>query len=62
MSANNYIKIHKEDMEWMVSERDAESGEEMTDLGGWADLESAIQCANSFMSTNEVEYGLDIDI
>ena len=60
MSANNYIKIYKEDMEYCVEERNMDTGKVIEDLGGWADLESAIRCANDFMEREEVEYGLDI--
>lgn len=62
MSANNKITIFKQDMEWQVEERDAETDGLIEDLGGWADLESAIHCANDFMSREEVEYGLDIKL
>lgn len=49
-------------MEWEVQERDAENNIVVTDLGGWADLESAIKCANEYMKDNEVEYGIDIKL
>ena len=62
MSANNYIKIFKEDMEWCVENRDAETNGLIEDLGGWADLESAIRCANNYMENEEVEYGYKIDL
>lgn len=61
MSADNYISIFKEDQEWCVVERSA-NGDEIEDLGGWADLESAVRCANAFMAENEVEYGLQINL
>lgn len=61
MSADNYIKIFQEDHEWCVEERSSEGGL-LEDLGGWADLESAIRCANAFMEKNEVEYGLRIEL
>lgn len=59
MSADNFIKIWKEDMEWCVAEISLE-GQVLEELGGWADLESAVRCANSFEAENEVEYGLKI--
>lgn len=62
MSANNFIKIFQENLEWMVEECDAESGKMIQDLGGWADLESAFRCANDYMVEEEVEYGLDIKL
>lgn len=62
MSANNLIKIRKVEMEWEVDEVDADTGSVITELGGWADLESAIQCANDYMRREEVEYGLDIQV
>lgn len=49
-------------MEWEVDEVDADTGSVITELGGWADLESAIQCANDYMQREEVEYGLDIQV
>lgn len=61
MSADNYIKIYLENLEWRVEERSA-SGGLLEDLGGWADLESAIRCANAFQEENEVEYGLQISL
>lgn len=49
-------------MEWNVEERDKEGDYVIEDLGSWADLESAIQCANEFMKENIVEGGLDIQV
>ena len=62
MSADNYIRIRKTpDMGWEVEELTAE-GVPITDLGEWADLESAIRAANAYMEENDVEFGLDIEV
>lgn len=62
MSANNKIQIYKEEGEWRVDEVNAETGIVIEDLGGWADLESAVRVANNHMEENEVEYGYHIDL
>lgn len=62
MSADNYLKIYKtKDTSWQVEERSTE-GHLMTNLGEWADLESAIKAANEYQEENEVEYGLQIQV
>lgn len=62
MSADNYIRIRKTpDMGWEVEELTTE-GVHITDIGEWADLESAVNAANAYMAENEVEYGLDIRV
>lgn len=61
MSANNFIKIYKNEYNlWEVDECDAEEGIFMVSIGRGKTLEEAIEFANRYMQENEVEYGLRI--
>jgi hypothetical protein len=66
MSANNLLKIKKINNTrkpvFELEELDADTGKRIgrDSLGVFDDLEKAIKCANDYMETEEVEYGLYI--
>jgi predicted RNase H-like HicB family nuclease len=63
MSANNELMITKSYGEWVVTERDIDTGVlRMPPLGRGKTLEEAVKIANEFMEENEVEYGLNIPL
>jgi len=61
MSSDNFIEIYPEEGEWYVEEKTTDD-KIITNLGSWADLESAVRAANAYMEENEVEFGLSIKI
>lgn len=66
MSANNQIRIYKEggpihDI-WYADEIDMESRLKNQQIGTYPSLEEAIRDANRYSLTEEIEYGLDIEL
>jgi len=59
MSANNYIKIYKNEYDlYEVDVCDAETGIFTVSVGRGKTLEEAISFAQRYMEENEVEYGI----
>jgi len=61
MSANNYLLITKKDSIYAIKNVDADGCGEFS-IGTASTLEEAIKKANIYMQTEEVEYGLEINI
>lgn len=63
MSANNYILLKKTTQgNYTLNERDADTHDLIFALGIFADIKEAIKVASKYMSKEEVEYGLDIQL
>lgn len=64
MSANNEIYIRKNNNIWEIFDRDVDDNieEDAVNLGWAESLEVAVKKANKYMETNEVEYGLNIEL
>lgn len=56
MSANNFILVNKKT--FIVSHCDADTCEEIEEVGKGKSLEEALEIADQFQQANQVEYGI----